>query len=118
MGEVYKALVDRIVTRCLAKDPDERWQSAADLMRDLKWIADTRTDVSMPTSAVPTRRGPLKSVRVAWAVAVVAVLAAVAVAAVTYVRRTPVDTNVYRSTIPAGLISDVNINPAALLARR
>jgi Tol biopolymer transport system component len=33
-------LLDRIVARCLAKDPDDRWQSARDLMLELKWIAD------------------------------------------------------------------------------
>ena len=33
-------LVDHIVRRCLAKDPDERWQAASDVMRELKWIAD------------------------------------------------------------------------------
>jgi hypothetical protein len=32
--------VDRVVTRCLAKDPDDRWQTARDLMMELKWIAD------------------------------------------------------------------------------
>ena len=34
-------LVDHIVRRCLAKDPDERWQAASDVMRELKWIADS-----------------------------------------------------------------------------
>ena len=34
-------LVDHIVARCLAKDPDERWQSAADLTRELRWIHDS-----------------------------------------------------------------------------
>ena len=32
--------LDRIVRTCLAKDPDERWQSAADLGRELRWIAE------------------------------------------------------------------------------
>ena len=31
--------LDRVVRTCLAKDPDERWQSAADLGRELSWIA-------------------------------------------------------------------------------
>ena len=31
-------LLDRIVTRCLSKDPDERWQSASDLRIQLEWI--------------------------------------------------------------------------------
>ena len=31
-------LLDRIVLRCLSKDPDERWQSASDLRVQLEWI--------------------------------------------------------------------------------
>ena len=31
-------LLDRVVKRCLAKDPDDRWQSARDLMLELKWV--------------------------------------------------------------------------------
>jgi serine/threonine protein kinase len=33
------AALDRAVATCLAKDPDERWQNAGDLARELKWIA-------------------------------------------------------------------------------
>jgi Tol biopolymer transport system component len=32
--------LDRLVTTCLAKDPEERWQSAADVKRELRWIAE------------------------------------------------------------------------------
>jgi eukaryotic-like serine/threonine-protein kinase len=32
--------VDRVLKKCLAKDPDERWQSAADLTAALLWIRD------------------------------------------------------------------------------
>jgi Tol biopolymer transport system component len=32
--------LDRIVKSCLAKNPDERWQNAADLTRELTWIAE------------------------------------------------------------------------------
>jgi eukaryotic-like serine/threonine-protein kinase len=32
--------LDRVVATCLAKDPEERWQSAHDLVRELKWIAE------------------------------------------------------------------------------
>ena len=31
--------LDRVVKKCLAKDPDERWQSARDLADALKWIS-------------------------------------------------------------------------------
>ena len=32
--------LDRLVRTCLAKDPDDRWQSAGDVARELKWIAE------------------------------------------------------------------------------
>src|SRR5262249_50065934 len=35
--------LDRLVSTCLAKDPDDRWQSARDLLRELRWIADGRS---------------------------------------------------------------------------
>src|SRR5271167_1407104 len=31
-------ILDRVVKRCLAKEPDKRWQSANDLANELKWI--------------------------------------------------------------------------------
>jgi serine/threonine protein kinase len=33
-------LLDHVVKKCLAKDPDNRWQSAQDLASELKWIAE------------------------------------------------------------------------------
>jgi Tol biopolymer transport system component len=32
--------LERVVKKCLAKDPDERWQSASDLASELNWIAE------------------------------------------------------------------------------
>ena len=32
--------LERVIRKCLAKDPDARWQSAGDLLEELKWIAD------------------------------------------------------------------------------
>ena len=32
--------LDRIVAKCLSKDPDERWQSARDLASALRWSMD------------------------------------------------------------------------------
>ncbi len=32
--------LDRVVKTCLAKDPDDRWQSAHDLASELRWIAE------------------------------------------------------------------------------
>src|SRR5262245_53976642 len=32
--------LDRVVKTCLAKDPEDRWQSAADVKRELRWLGD------------------------------------------------------------------------------
>jgi eukaryotic-like serine/threonine-protein kinase len=38
--------LDRIVSTCLAKDPDDRWQSARDLLRELRWVAKGEGETS------------------------------------------------------------------------
>jgi hypothetical protein len=41
--------VDRIIRTCLAKDPDERWQSARDLASELRWVRErSRQDATGP----------------------------------------------------------------------
>src|SRR6267378_213672 len=37
--------LDRVVKRCVAKESDERWQSANDLTNELKWIAEGGSQV-------------------------------------------------------------------------
>jgi eukaryotic-like serine/threonine-protein kinase len=49
--------LDRVVKRCLAKEPDERCQSAKDLTDELKWIAEGGSEV---TAAPPAA---MKSIR-------------------------------------------------------
>jgi serine/threonine-protein kinase len=46
--------LDHVVHRCLAKAPDERWQTASDLMRELKWIAEDGSDAIESASAGAT----------------------------------------------------------------
>src|SRR5262249_26746402 len=43
--------LDRLVTKCLAKDPDARWQTASDLHDELKWIAETPAQTERRESA-------------------------------------------------------------------
>jgi eukaryotic-like serine/threonine-protein kinase len=47
--------LERIVKKCLAKDPEERWQSASDLASELIWIAEAGSDRSS-SAQLPGRR--------------------------------------------------------------
>ncbi len=49
--------LDRVVKRCLAKDPDDRWQSVRDLEAELKWIAE-RGSHSGSVTATTLKRTP------------------------------------------------------------
>jgi len=49
--------LDRIVKACLAKDPDERWQSVRDVMRELQWLeGGASRDGNWGSSAQPRQR--------------------------------------------------------------
>ncbi len=41
-------VIDHIVGRCLEKDPEDRWQTASDLMRELEWAATSLTQTTAP----------------------------------------------------------------------
>jgi eukaryotic-like serine/threonine-protein kinase len=43
--------LDRVVKKCLAKEPDQRWQTASDLCGELKWIAEGGSQTALPESA-------------------------------------------------------------------
>jgi eukaryotic-like serine/threonine-protein kinase len=49
--------LDRIIRRCLAKDPDERWQSALDIASELRWISSTGSQTGVRAAAEATSRG-------------------------------------------------------------
>jgi serine/threonine protein kinase len=68
-----KAL-DDIVRGCLAKDPDERWQTAHDVKLQLQSVRARTADV---TEAMPTRRRNLRET-IAWGLALTGLVAAVA----------------------------------------
>jgi serine/threonine protein kinase len=42
--------LDRVVRACLAKNPDDRWQSARDLEREIAWVADAGSDITSETA--------------------------------------------------------------------
>jgi serine/threonine protein kinase len=64
---------DRVVKTCLAKDPEDRWQSAADVVKELRWAAE-----SGPTFAVASLAR--RREKIAWIACGAAVLVAVGLA--------------------------------------
>jgi eukaryotic-like serine/threonine-protein kinase len=68
---------DHIVRRCLAKDPDDRWQSARDLALELKSISPTDSS-SQSGVAVPFPARDRLPTFLPWAIAAAAVLASLA----------------------------------------
>ncbi len=75
LHELVPAALDRLVRQCLAKDPDDRWQSAGDLMRELRWIVQGAADAAAVVDREFTSSRPGRE-RVAWAVAAAASLIA------------------------------------------
>jgi len=45
------SMLDRLVRRCLAKDPDDRWQTACDLRQELVWIQESGSQTGAPAVA-------------------------------------------------------------------
>jgi len=62
LAPLAPAPLERIVMRCLAKDPDDRWQSARDIAHELRWIAESTAATTTATStAAATRPSPAAS---------------------------------------------------------
>jgi Tol biopolymer transport system component len=60
--------LERAVKRCLAKDPDGRWQSAADLRDELRWIAEGSSAAGV---AAPFTARVKTGERLAWSLVLV-----------------------------------------------
>jgi Tol biopolymer transport system component len=63
---------EHLVSRCLAKRPDDRWQSAHDVAEQLRWIGEAGSQAGVAVPAIPRRRS---RERLAWSLAAVLALA-------------------------------------------
>ncbi|HBY62604.1 MAG TPA: hypothetical protein DEH78_22510 [Solibacterales bacterium] len=73
IADVAPPALDRVLKKCLAKDPDRRWQSARDLKDELEWISVAPASPQQ-TAAPPPRSG--SPARLAFAAAGLLLLAA------------------------------------------
>jgi Tol biopolymer transport system component len=78
--------LERVVRTCLEKDADDRWQTAHDVALQLKWIEEGGSQLGVPAPVAARRRS---RERVAWVVAAVAGIAAIALAANTLLAPAP-----------------------------
>jgi eukaryotic-like serine/threonine-protein kinase len=89
--------LDHVVKRCLAKDPDDRWQSARDICEQLRWISESGTQTSPAAPSTGQQKPPN---RIALLAIATVVAIAVVAAAFFYLRRTPpVEIRAVRFTI-------------------
>ena len=92
--------LDHAIRRCLAKNRDERWQTARDVALELKWIADSGLQAVVPAPVVAPRKF---RERLAWAVAAGFAVTCMALA-IGFVRRSPQPAQLLRSSLlpPSG----------------
>ena len=72
---IAPAALEHVVKKCLAKDPDDRWQSASDVAAELNWISEAKSQAGMPVQV--EARGT-KHAHLAWGAAALAALCAFA----------------------------------------
>jgi hypothetical protein len=77
---VTPPVLERVVRKCLAKDPARRWQTAADLRDELAWIESDLTVRAAPALAPIDSAEPKPRRGIATAIAVAACLVATGVA--------------------------------------
>lgn len=63
-------LFERLVKKCLSKDPSKRWQSAADLLDELRWISQAGSQVGLPVHIAKRRKFKFTVARIVGAVAI------------------------------------------------
>jgi len=87
--------LDRVVMTCLAKDPEERFQSAHDLKLEIQWATEAGSPAAAPAPVVAARTN---RERLAWATAG-ALLLLVALFAVGYALRAPRPASMVRASM-------------------
>ena len=97
--------LERVVKTCLAKDPEDRWQSARDTQRELEWIGQASSQAAfsaaLPAAAsrVVSRRKSRE--RLAWVAAIVLAAAGTAIVSRHFSSRPTAPSGSVRFDIPS-----------------
>jgi serine/threonine protein kinase len=93
--------LDRVVKTCLAKDPEDRFQTAHDIRLQLQWIAEGGSQVGLPAPVAQRRKS---RERLAWSLAAAAAVAAV-ILGIGFMKRAPTHPRLIRFEIanPEGI---------------
>ncbi len=97
IGEIAPAALDRVLKKCLEKDPDNRWQTARDLKDELEWIAGAPAETA--AAAAPARAA---STRLLLIAAAVSVLIAATLGALLWRSTRPVEHPLTRLSVDLG----------------
>ena len=87
----------RVVQTCLAKNPEERWQTAHDVALQLKWIQEGGSQAGVAAPVAARRRS---RERLAWMIAILGVVGCLALAAAILLNQKQPDKQVIRYQIP------------------
>ena len=55
-GPASLQAIDRLVRKCLAKEPEKRWQAASDLCDELKWLSEAGSQAAVAIAAAEPKR--------------------------------------------------------------
>ena len=91
--------LDRVVRKCLAKSPDDRWQTAGDLLSELQWIAESGSEAGIPAPLAAKRRSRERTWQLAAGLAAALLLACLVWAAV-HLRNEPAPAATVQFDIP------------------
>jgi serine/threonine-protein kinase len=101
--------LDRLVSRCLAKQPDDRWDSAHDVADELRWIAEIGTPA-------PNAHAVSRGRRALFGVPVAALAgAAITAGAIVWWQRSPPPTARISARLTITLPADAPLAPGGLM---
>jgi hypothetical protein len=91
--------LDHAIRRCLMKEPERRWQSAADLAAELEWVAEAVSQAGVQAPSVLPRK--LRT-WLGWVSTAVLAVALIAIVAILYRATRPVPAPLMRFSVDLG----------------